>query len=269
MRATTIATLATLLATTTASPNPNGWSTTKTAPDSPTKLDDCGCGPIYKTMVKCQTLPMTPDGKAIHECVCVPNPDGWYGYLDSCRDCLSQGAGSDFFNNYAMMITQLLVSCTQAGGNVWSTGDSICATNAYTEDCVSLGTDGRASWASIDSTRSDSGNATYVLDIKGSGSGSSTKSSSAGEPKTSSASKGAASSSSSVSSGAASKTTGAVTTGTATGAATTGTGSATQGTQGTQTTTGPASATTSPSAGSRVQAGIVGLVLALGAVVLM
>ncbi|PCD34539.1 hypothetical protein FGRA07_08857 [Fusarium graminearum] len=145
------------------SAEPNGWSKTKEAEDSPSKLDDCGCWPIYQAMLKCQKLKF-PEESA-EDCVCIPNPDGWYGSMDGCRTCLSSNTNEDFFDNMAKLVTQLFVSCTNAGGAVYSDGNSICASNSFREACVSLGTDGKPSWASFE--QGDvSGNGTYVLDIE-------------------------------------------------------------------------------------------------------
>ncbi|KAG8671991.1 hypothetical protein FPOAC2_05356 [Fusarium poae] len=145
------------------SAEPNGWSKTKEAEDSPSKLDDCGCWPIYQAMLKCQKLKF-PEQSA-EDCVCIPNPDGWYGSMDGCRTCLSSNTNEDFFDNMAKLVTQLFVSCTNAGGAVYSDGNSICASNSYREACVSLGTDGKASWASFEQGDT-TGNGTYVLDIE-------------------------------------------------------------------------------------------------------
>ncbi|RGP59490.1 hypothetical protein FSPOR_11247 [Fusarium sporotrichioides] len=145
------------------SAEPNGWSKTKEAEDSPSKLDDCGCWPIYQAMLKCQKLKF-PEESA-EDCVCIPNPDGWYGSMDGCRTCLSSNTNEDFFDNMAKLVTQLFVSCTNAGGAVYSDGNSICASNSYREACVSLGTDGKASWASFEQGDT-TGNGTYVLDIE-------------------------------------------------------------------------------------------------------
>ncbi|KAJ4128087.1 hypothetical protein NW768_008371 [Fusarium equiseti] len=145
------------------SASPNGWSHQKEADDSPSKLDDCGCWPIYQAMLKCQKLKW-PEEKA-EDCVCIPNPDGWYGSMDGCRTCLSSNTDEDFFDNMGKLITQMFVSCTNAGGAVYSDGNSICASNSYREACASLGTDGKPSWASFE--QGDvSGNGTYVLDIE-------------------------------------------------------------------------------------------------------
>src|SRR4051794_6368964 len=79
------------------------------------------CKPIYTAMMKCQQIKHPGGiGKEITNCICVPNPDGWYPYLDTCTDCLS---GNDFFDNLARTISQLFVSCTEAGGNVVSDGE--------------------------------------------------------------------------------------------------------------------------------------------------
>ncbi|KAF4461640.1 hypothetical protein FALBO_11553 [Fusarium albosuccineum] len=146
------------------SAEPNGWSKTKEADDSPTKLDDCGCWPIYQAMLKCQKL-KGPNADT-KECVCIPNPDGWYPSMDGCRNCLSPSE-EDFFDNVSRLVTQLFVSCTNAGGGVTSDGVSICASNYYREACVSLGTGGKPSWASFEEFEDNTkGNASYVLDIE-------------------------------------------------------------------------------------------------------
>ena len=85
--------------------------------------------------------------------------------MDGCRTCLSSNTDEDFFDNMGKLITQMFVSCTNAGGAVYSDGNSICASNSYREACASLGTDGKPSWASFE--QGDvSGNGTYVLDIE-------------------------------------------------------------------------------------------------------
>ncbi|GAB1315569.1 hypothetical protein MFIFM68171_05779 [Madurella fahalii] len=131
-------------------------------------LDECPCGPIYKTMVRCQKIrPPEGLGDGITDCICVPNPDGWYPYIHNCRACLS---GNDFFDNLSGMMTQLLTSCTEAGGNVVSDGESICASNAMWEYCASLkdGSDGQPSWASFErfSDAGDNSNATQLLSFE-------------------------------------------------------------------------------------------------------
>ncbi|KAF4335022.1 hypothetical protein FBEOM_11137 [Fusarium beomiforme] len=145
------------------SAEPNGWSKTKEAEDSPSKLDDCGCWPIYQAILKCQKLKWPKEETS--DCVCIPNPDGWYGSMDGCRTCLSSNSDHDFFPNMAKLVTQLFVSCTNVGGGVTSDGNSLCASNSYREACVSLGTNGKSSWASFEQD-DVSGNGTYVLDIK-------------------------------------------------------------------------------------------------------
>ncbi|KAJ4309664.1 hypothetical protein N0V84_011384 [Fusarium piperis] len=144
--------------------DPNGWSKTKETSDSPTKLDDCGCWPIYQAMLRCQKLKgLNADTRG---CVCIPNPDGWYPSMDGCRTCLTSGSDEEFFENMSRLVTQLFVSCTNAGGGVTSDGASICASNYYREACVSLGTGGRPSWASFEVFESkEKGNSSYVLDI--------------------------------------------------------------------------------------------------------
>ncbi|KAL2156630.1 hypothetical protein VTH82DRAFT_1375 [Thermothelomyces myriococcoides] len=162
--------LAALVVRSMASPEPNGWSSVPSASDGPNKLDECGCEPIYKTMLRCQKVKGVNSG--IQECVCIKNPDGWYGWMDKCRTCLSSGSDEDFFNNLSRTITQLFVSCTEVGGGITSDGESICASNAYFEGCAALKTDGKPSWASFETFAStaafDAGersNGTYVLDI--------------------------------------------------------------------------------------------------------
>ncbi|KAJ4251990.1 hypothetical protein NW762_011291 [Fusarium torreyae] len=145
------------------SATPNGWSKTVEAEDGPNKLDDCGCAPIYEAMQRCQKLKW-PKGDT-EECVCIKNPDGWYGYMDLCRNCLSNG-DDGFFKTVSKHITQLFVSCTNVGGAVTSDGNSICASNAYGEACVSLAANGKSSWASFEDFDSDTvGNSTYKLDL--------------------------------------------------------------------------------------------------------
>ncbi|EJT74177.1 hypothetical protein GGTG_08022 [Gaeumannomyces tritici R3-111a-1] len=233
--------------------SPNGWSKTKEVPDGPTKLYDCPCKPIIDAMVKCQTRKGPNAG--IRDCVCIPNPDGWYGYLNTCRDCLSynpgpsgSGSGSDpFFKELAGTITQLFVSCTNVGGGVNSPdGKSICASNAMLETCASLKTGGKeASWASSKIFKSGvSTNGTFVVDIPG-------------DP---------AMSASATPSSAANTT--ALSTGGGGGAATTAPGTQTTSTTPTPGATKPSSAM--GYAGSRSQVGgIVGLVFAVGVAVLI
>ena len=169
---------------------PSASAATLVAEDGPNKLDDCtSCGPIYKTMVKCQTIKRPGGiGSEIKNCICVPNPDGWYGYIHQCRDCLSS-PDNDFFNNLASMITQLFTSCTNAGGNVVSDGESICASNAMWDLCASLkdgGDNGALSWASFErfSDHSSDSNVTPLLHLEGGGSGSAGSSSSSSSRKT-------------------------------------------------------------------------------------
>ena len=144
--------------------------------DGPNKLDECtSCVPIYTAMVKCQKIKRPGGiGKEITDCICIPNSkdDAWYGYIHKCRDCLVSG-NSDFFNNLASMMTQLLTSCTNAGGNVVSDGESICASNAMWNECASL-KNGGESWASFVrfSDSSQNSNATQVLSLAAVGKGS-------------------------------------------------------------------------------------------------
>ena len=77
--------------------------------------------------------------------------------MDECRTCLSSGS-DDFFGLMAQTITQLFVSCTNAGGGVTSDGESLCASNAMFELCTSLkdGSSGESSWASYEKSGSES-----------------------------------------------------------------------------------------------------------------
>ncbi|RBQ69199.1 hypothetical protein FVER14953_10054 [Fusarium verticillioides] len=242
------------------SASPNGWSKTKEADDSPSKLDDCGCWPIYQAMLKCQKLKWPKE--ETRDCVCIPNPDGWYGSMDGCRTCLSSNSEHEFFDNTAKLVTQLFVSCTNAGGGVTSDGNSICASNAYREACVSLGTNGKPSWASFEQ-EGVSGNGTYVLDIKEFGADddeytSTSVTSAKTTTKTSAAE----------STGSTEATTVAVaaTTGTTEASSSSATSDATSGTE-----TPVASATTAPNSGMRLAShGAVGmgLVAVVGAILL-
>ncbi|KAL2117977.1 hypothetical protein VTJ04DRAFT_7637 [Mycothermus thermophilus] len=150
---------------------PNGWSKNPTAEDGPSKLDECMCQPIYEAILKCQTIPFDKTGdKKIRECVCIPNSrdDAWYGYIHKCSNCLSPGSYelNDFFDNFSRLVNQLFVSCTNVGGGITSSGDSICASNAYHKACASLAVGGKESWASYESYGDKAkGNGTYVLEL--------------------------------------------------------------------------------------------------------
>jgi hypothetical protein len=146
--------------------SPNGFRSYKSAPDGPSKLDDCGCWPIYQKMLTCQKLKGPNSG--VEKCACIPNPDGWYTSMNGCRACLSPGSydDHDFFDNLSRTISQLFVSCTEKGGGINADGQSICASNYYFRACASLGTGGQPSWASFKVFESGKGgNGTYVLDI--------------------------------------------------------------------------------------------------------
>jgi hypothetical protein len=146
---------------------PNGWSKNPTAEDGPSKLDECMCQPIYEAILKCQTIPFDKTGdKKIRECVCIPNSrdDAWYGYIHKCSNCLSPGSYE--LNNVSRLVNQLFVSCTNVGGGITSSGDSICASNAYHKACASLAVGGKESWASYESYGDKAkGNGTYVLEL--------------------------------------------------------------------------------------------------------
>ncbi len=253
------AALAALVALSAASPNGSeSGSGTKSAPDGPSKLDDCGCWPIYQKMLTCQKLKGTNSG--IKSCVCIPNPDGWYTSLNGCRACLSPGSldDSDFFDNLSRTITQLFVSCTEVGGGIVSDGESICASNAMYEACAALKTGGQASWASYEIFASGKGgNGSYVLDIA-------EYQASASSAGTSSS--GTATLSATTTGGSATTAEASVTT-TGTPASSTGTSGSTAGTK---TTSGPSSTSSTSSAmgyaGSRSLAGCIGgLVMVVGA----
>ncbi len=161
-----LAALAALITAASPSPSPNGFSPAKSAPDSPTKLDDCGCWPIYQRMLTCQKLHWPADN--VRECVCIPNPDGWYTSVNGCYACLAPGSyeDNDFFDNLSRTIRQLFASCTETGGGIVSNGTSICASNAEFQACAALRSAPQPSWASFEIFDSrKSGNGSYVLDI--------------------------------------------------------------------------------------------------------
>ncbi|KAM7211382.1 hypothetical protein V8F06_013233 [Rhypophila decipiens] len=167
---------------------PGGPSNTKSAPAGPDKLAQCGCSPITDKMAECQA-PVTGTVNEFRDCVCLSNdqPGAWYGYIHNCRACLWSDNGDDenaetFFDNLASVISQLMVSCTNPGGGVFSDGLRMCASNAMFEACASLN-GGRESWASFERDGEVS-NATFFLNIDGqspdSGSSVASSSSSAG-----------------------------------------------------------------------------------------
>lgn len=220
-------------------------ATAASAPaDGPNKLDECtSCVPIYTAMVKCQKIKRPGGiGSEITNCICIPNSedDAWYGYLSKCRDCVGSGS-SDFFGNLATMMTQLLTSCTNAGGNVVSDGESICASNALWRECASL-RNGGESWASFErfSDPSQNSNATQVLSLAAVAKGSASTTSVGSSTRLSAASSTADSETGSPSTAA---TTTAVGTGVQASSSTTGSQSTTA------TTPGPSSATSPSAAG--------------------
>ncbi|KAK4466842.1 hypothetical protein QBC42DRAFT_215724 [Cladorrhinum samala] len=142
----------------------------KSAEDGPEKLEECGCWPIYQAMLRCQKI--SGNSTATADCVCIPNPKGWYSSFNGCRACVAYRSWSDdnFFDNYARTIQQLFVSCTEIGGAVTSDGGSICASNAQWRACTGLREGGRGvkepSWASYEIFgTSNKGNGTQVLNI--------------------------------------------------------------------------------------------------------
>ncbi|KAK3998193.1 hypothetical protein QBC44DRAFT_363721 [Cladorrhinum sp. PSN332] len=139
-------------------------------PDGADKLEECGCWPIYQAMLRCQKI--SGNSTATRECVCIPNPDGWYSSFNGCRGCVAYRSYSDnnFFDNYARTIQQLFVSCTEKGGGVASDGASICASNSARRACTGLREGGRGdktpSWASYEVFGTDNkGNGTQWLNI--------------------------------------------------------------------------------------------------------
>ncbi|KAK4213195.1 hypothetical protein QBC37DRAFT_423514 [Rhypophila decipiens] len=150
---------------------PGGPSNAKSAPAGPDKLAQCGCSPITDKMAECQA-PVTGTVNEFRDCVCLSNdkPGAWYGYIHNCRACLWADNGDDdnaqtFFDNLASVISQLMVSCTNPGGGVFSDGLRMCASNSMFEACASLN-GGRESWASFERDGEVS-NATFFLNIDG------------------------------------------------------------------------------------------------------
>ncbi|KAK4196028.1 hypothetical protein QBC40DRAFT_287987 [Triangularia verruculosa] len=147
------------------------------AEDGPDKLEKCGCTKIANAIMKCQNIDWmkTKSQKEIRDCVCIPNSDrenAWYGYIHNCRACLSPGSYdiNDFFDNFSRTLSQLMVSCTNAGGGVTADGNSICASNYYFEGCASLKPSSRDSWASYEvfgrnGDEAQKGNGTRTLNL--------------------------------------------------------------------------------------------------------
>ncbi|KAK0737253.1 hypothetical protein B0T21DRAFT_286126 [Apiosordaria backusii] len=147
------------------------------AEDGPDKLEKCGCTKIANAILKCQSIDWmkTKSQKEIRDCVCISNEDrenAWYGYIHNCRACLSPGSYdiNDFFDNFSRTLSQLSVSCTNAGGGVTADGNSICASNYYFEGCASLKPSGKDSWASYEvfgrnGDEAQKGNGTRALNL--------------------------------------------------------------------------------------------------------
>ncbi|KAK4465824.1 hypothetical protein QBC42DRAFT_260486 [Cladorrhinum samala] len=135
--------------------------------DGPDKVTLCGtqCDPITAVMLKCQRA----GNNDVRKCACIPNsePGAWYGYIHNCRSCLSDNSDSDFFDAMSSTLSQLMVSCTNAGGSVSSDGSQICAGNAMFEACTALRDNSTNSWASYESFRDDKEktNTTFVLNL--------------------------------------------------------------------------------------------------------
>ncbi|KAK4168143.1 hypothetical protein QBC43DRAFT_201938 [Cladorrhinum sp. PSN259] len=145
-------------------------ATSKTVPDGADKLEECGCWPIYQAMLRCQKI--SNNSTATRECVCIPNPKGWYTSYNGCSSCVAYRSYKDdnFFDNYARTIRQLFVSCTEVGGGITSDGGSICASNAMGRACTGLREGGRGdqtlSWASYEIFKTENkGNGTQWLNI--------------------------------------------------------------------------------------------------------
>lgn len=153
MRASQLAVFGTLLVVTAASYVSPG----------PRMLDDCPCGDIYKTMARCQSA----GNNNVRECVCIPNPNGWYSWIHNCRACLT---GNVFFENLGSTMTQLMTSCTQNGGGISSDGESICASNSGFEYCAGFQdrSSGKSSWSSFEqyTGNRERRNGTQWLDIE-------------------------------------------------------------------------------------------------------
>ncbi|KAL2153413.1 hypothetical protein VTH82DRAFT_4568 [Thermothelomyces myriococcoides] len=121
-------------------------------PNGPNKLDECpACPRMYTALVECQKIGQL-DGSwtKANDCICVPGYDGWYPYLDSCRDCLATGT-DDFFGNMGRLMTQLYGACRDgSSGNITSNGLSLCVGTGNTESCISLRDASQGdSWASF------------------------------------------------------------------------------------------------------------------------
>ncbi|KAK3987595.1 hypothetical protein QBC44DRAFT_383099 [Cladorrhinum sp. PSN332] len=134
--------------------------------DGPDKVTLCTpCDPITAVMLKCQRS----NQNDVRKCACIPNsePDAWYGSIHNCRACLSYNSDNDFFDAMSSTLSQLMVSCTNAGGSVSSDGTQICAGNAMFEACTALrdnSTESRASYENF-KDKSSNVNATFVLNL--------------------------------------------------------------------------------------------------------
>ncbi|KAK4169932.1 hypothetical protein QBC43DRAFT_306857 [Cladorrhinum sp. PSN259] len=134
--------------------------------DGPDKVTLCTpCDPITAVMLKCQRS----NNNDVRKCACIPNSEAgaWYGYIHNCRACLSDNSAEDFFDSMSSTLSQLMVSCTNAGGSVTSDGQSICAGNAMFESCTALRDNSTSSWATYESFKEKTGpaNSTFVLNL--------------------------------------------------------------------------------------------------------
>ncbi|KAL2173817.1 uncharacterized protein P884DRAFT_86546 [Thermothelomyces heterothallicus CBS 202.75] len=131
---------------------PSTSAALKTVPNGPNKLDECpACPRMYTALVQCQKIEQ-PDGSwaKVNDCICVPGNDGWYPYLDACRECLATGT-DDFFGNMGRLMTQLYGACRDGpSGNITSNGLSLCVGSGDYESCISLKDASHGdSWASF------------------------------------------------------------------------------------------------------------------------
>ncbi|KAK4226710.1 hypothetical protein QBC38DRAFT_365760 [Podospora fimiseda] len=133
--------------------------------DGPDKVTLCTpCDAITAVMLKCQRS----NNNDVRKCACIPNsePGAWYGWIHNCRACLSNG-NNEFFTTMSSTLSQLMVSCTNAGGSVTSDGTQICAGNAMFEACTALRDNSTESWATYENykDKTGKGNTTFVLNL--------------------------------------------------------------------------------------------------------
>jgi len=149
------------------------------AADSPsTKLDDCGCWPIYQRMLNCQKIIDTGGNseRLLRSCVCT-DASNWQGSVNGCTGCISPGSWKEdsFFDSVTQTVIRMLLICAGTGGGprgpgtLFSDGGSICATNEEGVVCTALREGrktGELSWASVEIFElGREWNATQLLDI--------------------------------------------------------------------------------------------------------